>query len=726
MAVELSGPLARLDARIAIEIARLRARYDLSVDEFRGLYVSDAQVDRLVADARPELDAADVVTGGPLEPLTAGARDDARWRHVAAAFGLSPLEEDLVLLAAAPELDLRYETLYAYLNDDVARRWPTVDLACRLLRGVGGADEIVGALVPGGTLRSWGVVRAIDPPAGRPTLRNAGYALHPCVVAWLHGHSPGLAIDGAAVTWTPSIGLRPPDAVAVARAAPVLRLAEARRARGGAVPIVALVGRPGCGRTRTAMALASAGQWPLARVNLRACTGVEEQSTSRAGQRVSDELESLAVALALEEAIVLVDGAELLVDEARGADAAWCLLRAVAACPTSALVLVRGGEDEGWRALATVRRVVEVRCDDATFDERVAAWRDAARDEAVALSEAQARRFAGRAALTAGQVRAAVATARDLAAMSGEVVEPADVDVERVAAAARLASDQALGRVATKVRPRHSWGDLVLPTPTLHRLRELAAAVQQRHVVFDEWGFGERLASGVGIRALFAGASGTGKTMAAGVVAREAGLELYRVDLAGLVSKYIGETEKNLDRLFRAASATNAIVFLDEAEAIMGKRSEVKDAHDRYANIEVAYLLQKLEEHDGIVILATNLKRNIDDAFARRMQYVIDFPRPEAAERERIWRSMFPARAPLASDVDFTYLARQFDLAGGDIRNVALDAAFFAAQDGGVIDMRVVVGALARQLAKQGKTPTGREFGQYQRLLMAGERRDAL
>jgi SpoVK/Ycf46/Vps4 family AAA+-type ATPase len=158
-------------------------------------------------------------------------------------------------------------------------------------------------------------------------------------------------------------------------------------------------------------------------------------------------------------------------------------------------------------------------------------------------------------------------------------------------------------------------------------------------------------------------------------------------------------------------------VFLDEAEALLGKRSEVKDAHDRYANIEIAYLLQKLEDHDGIVMLATNLKHNIDDAFSRRMQYVIDFPRPDESERERIWRGMFPSRAPLDGEVDFRFLAKHFDLAGGDIRNVVLDAAFLTAQDGGVIGMGAIVEALARQLAKQGKTPTGSEFRQYQGLL---------
>jgi len=186
-----------------------------------------------------------------------------------------------------------------------------------------------------------------------------------------------------------------------------------------------------------------------------------------------------------------------------------------------------------------------------------------------------------------------------------------------------------------------------------------------------------------------------------------------------VVSKYIGETEKNIDRVFDDAQRSGSALLIDEADALLGKRSEVKDAHDRYANIEVAYLLQKLEEHDGVVILTTNLRRNIDDAFNRRMQFVIDFPRPNETEREALWRLMFPPQSPLDGDIDFRFLARQFDLAGGDIRNIALDAAFLAAQDGLVINMHCVVKAMARQLAKQGKTATAAEFKHYQRLLTA-------
>ena len=279
--------------------------------------------------------------------------------------------------------------------------------------------------------------------------------------------------------------------------------------------------------------------------------------------------------------------------------------------------------------------------------------------------------------------------------------------------AARACSDAALGRLAVKIDRHHAWHDLVLPGPTVRRLRELSAAIRQRHIVFDDWGFGAAHAHAGGIKALFAGPSGTGKTMAAGVIARELGLDLYRIDLSGVVSKYIGETEKNLDAdLPRRASRATRSCSSTKPTRCSASAREVKDAHDRYANIEVAYLLQRIEEYDGVVILATNLKqqhrRGVHSAACSTS---IEFPLPDdAGARAHLARACSRARRRSAATSTSQFLARQFELAGGDIRNVVLDAAFLAAEAGGVIDMRTVVEAMARQLAKQGKTPTGSEF----------------
>jgi SpoVK/Ycf46/Vps4 family AAA+-type ATPase len=241
----------------------------------------------------------------------------------------------------------------------------------------------------------------------------------------------------------------------------------------------------------------------------------------------------------------------------------------------------------------------------------------------------------------------------------------------------------------------------------------VSAYLRHRDLVLSEWGYEQTVARNQGIKVLFAGESGTGKTMAAQVLARELGLDIYRIDLATVVSKYIGETEKNLDRIFSAAEGSNAVLFCDEADAIFGKRSEVRDAHDRYANVEVAYLLQRMETYPGAVILATNLRQNVDDAFLRRLDFAIDFPFPEPPDRERIWRRLLPDSAPVAEDVDIPFLARQFKLSGGSIRNVSLAAAFMAADDGGVIGMPQLVRGVALEYEKHGRLVLESDFERF-------------
>ncbi|HMP41652.1 MAG TPA: ATP-binding protein, partial [Roseiflexaceae bacterium] len=284
-------------------------------------------------------------------------------------------------------------------------------------------------------------------------------------------------------------------------------------------------------------------------------------------------------------------------------------------------------------------------------------------------------------------------------------------------AACRAQSSGRLNALAHKIATTYTWDDIVLPEDQVAQLREICIQVRQRRIVLETWGFDHHLAMGKGVNVLFAGQSGTGKTMAAEIIGADLGLELYKVDLSSMVSKYIGETEKNLDKVFSAAREANAILFFDEADAIFGKRSEVKDAHDRYANIEVGYLLQKMEEYDGVVILSTNLRKNLDEAFIRRLHTTIDFPFPEEPDRLRIWQKAFPADAPRTADVDLAFLARQFKIAGGNIRNVALLSAFLAAEDGGMIGMAHLIRAMRREYQKLGKLITQTDFGPYYQLI---------
>jgi SpoVK/Ycf46/Vps4 family AAA+-type ATPase len=264
--------------------------------------------------------------------------------------------------------------------------------------------------------------------------------------------------------------------------------------------------------------------------------------------------------------------------------------------------------------------------------------------------------------------------------------------------AAREAARGGLDDLAQRTVTRVGFDDLVLPSAQLAALRDMARQLRQRERVYRDWGFADKQPRGQGLTALFAGESGTGKTLAAEAIANDVELDLYRVDLATLVSKYIGETEKNLKRLFDAAESSGAVLLFDEADALFGKRSEVKDSHDRYANIEVAYLLQRVEAYRGLAVLTTNVKSALDRAFLRRIRFVVNFPFPDAAARERIWRLQFPPRAPLGA-IDFAALAR-LNLAGGNIRSIALNAAFKAADAGGAIDQAVLMAAARAEFAK--------------------------
>jgi AAA+ superfamily predicted ATPase len=275
--------------------------------------------------------------------------------------------------------------------------------------------------------------------------------------------------------------------------------------------------------------------------------------------------------------------------------------------------------------------------------------------------------------------------------------------------ACRMLARPRLDDLAQRIVPAATWSDLVLPESQTRGLREISVHVRQRAKVHGDWGFAAKGERGLGISALFAGSSGTGKTMAAEVLANDLRLDLYRIDLSQVVSKYIGETEKNLRRVFDAAEDGGAVLLFDEADALFGKRSEVKDSHDRYANIEVSYLLQRMEAYRGLAILTTNLKAAVDTAFLRRLRFVIEFPFPDATHRAEIWRRIFPAETPV-KDLDLSRLAR-LSIPGGNIRNIALHAAFLAADAGGAVTMAHLARAARSEYTKLEKPLTEAEIG---------------
>jgi hypothetical protein len=639
-----------IDARIRNAVDDVAATDPNPADPFRGLYISD-DLARSLARATP-IDAL-----------------DDRIAAAAELLALDPLQTEVLALCAAPELSPRYGRLLAYLHDDVTRKLASPRLVARLL-----ADErhprdaILGCFAHDAPLRQAGALRLLDGDAPGPLADRLVK-----VPDRLAAHLLGARLDAPATDGR----LRCVDlASAIAAGPPTAAFGELRGLLAADSRLPLLVAGPDA-----PLLLAGALGRGLLLLDIE-------------GLASRELLADAALAARLEGRRLCFDHLEQVSPADRGR-----IARALAVQRERPL-LCAASRDAALHLDEQTVMVVETAM--PGFGERVAVWQ--------ALSGAgEVRDVAAKFRLSAGQI----AVACEVARLSAAARAAAGIESEDLHAGARQASSTRLGELATRLPPGFTWEDLVLPARQLELLRSISAYLRHRDLVLSEWGYERAVARTQGLKVLFAGESGTGKTMAAQVLAHGLGLELFRIDLATVVSKYIGETEKNLDRIFAAAEGSNAILFFDEADALFGKRSEVSDSHDRYANIEVAYLLQKMESYPGAVVLATNFRRNIDDAFLRRLDFVIDFPFPEPADRVRIWRLLLPSTAPQADDLDLEFLANQFKLSGGGIRNCSLAAAFLAADDGGVITMDHLVRAVAIEYGKLGRLTLEADFERF-------------
>jgi hypothetical protein len=558
-------------------------------------------------------------------------------------FGLEPLDHALVVLALIPDIEPRLGRAFAYLNDDIAMERPTIDLALRLL--VGELDARLAAasrLAARAPLVHLGLVdrpRLTPTPAlGEPLLAAPG------LVAWVLGdHALADRLPDARLV------LPRPSGLEAHQIAP-LQTAWDRLCRDSWPPQLGLAGGDAEVRRRVAASLAARLGAPLLAVEL------DPAAPDAATRRADARREGL-----LRDAVLLIEGDPRGLEDYPGpaiGDEGMGDLPVLAVPP-----LTSSGRQVLWESVLGPGEVAET--------------------------------ASTRLLLDAAGIQRTTDLARNAAAGEGRQVTMADVAI-----AARHDARYRLAHLATAIEPRASFADLVLPDAVVEQLQTLVDRVAHRSRVRDEWGFGGRRGA-LGVSALFAGPSGTGKSMAAEVIAAELDLPLWRVDLARVVSKYIGETEKNLDAVFDAAEASAAAILFDEADALFGKRSEVQDAHDRYANLEVAYLLQRMETYSGVAILSTNLLRHLDDAFARRLTFTIHFPFPDAELRRRLWENAWPAAAPLG-DLDPVALADEHLLSGANIANAALHAAHLAAADGGVIDEGHVRDAIHLERTKLG------------------------
>jgi hypothetical protein len=700
----MTAELYRLDLLLHREILRLRAAYQLSLDEFRGLYISDEQVDQLVQ--RSGAGGAAVPTAEVQQRSADEARDRAAamlegglpWAQLAARFELDPFERDCLLIALAPEFDLKYETLYAYLNNDITRKWPTIDLAIRLT-GRTPEDRLDASrrLQADGRLFRSGLLQPIAPFPERTAWLSTGFRPAPILAPFVRGETvldPRLSAfcRFEACAESPDWDDLPVPAALCRELSHLGSLFKRSQ-----TPMLVFLGGSGSGRHEAARAVCFGLGKPLLLVNLGSSAGRQDF-----GPLLGLHTRLLQAGVYLQEADSLFEREGTPTPESRS------FLRTLAEGDAPVFLELSPGCD--WRELLRGLPALPFVFNELEYGDRLKLWQRGLKRAGCSVPKTELASVADRFLLSPGQIEEAVRVAVTRQLLREESGRLTSAGLQE---AAREASGQSLGRLAVKLETIHGWDDLVLPAATLRQTHEVTAAIRNYRMVYEEWGFAQRLSTGQGLKVLFSGASGTGKTMTAGVIGRDLGLDIYKIDLSSVVSKYIGETEKNLERIFRAAESSNAILFFDEADAIFGKRSEVKDAHDRYANVEVAYLLQRIEDHRGVVILASNLSQNIDEAFSRRMHYVIEFPLPDELHRQKLWTGMFPPAAPLGEDVDFKFLSSQFAITGGDIRNASLEAAFLAAQDGRVIRMQHLVRAMARQMLKQGKLPSPVDFKQH-------------
>ncbi|MEZ4451577.1 MAG: AAA family ATPase [Nannocystaceae bacterium] len=685
----------------------IRARRAASGDPGqRGLFVTDDELLALLERSPAEPLWSPIEVGDDLAALSrawsAGrlqlrAREEAtaeagtrlRLCEVGARFDLSERERDVLILAIAAEIDLRYERIFGWLHDDIGRRRPSVQIALDLLApGLEGRLAALQEIAGDGPLS-----RLLDlgAPADAPRLRRELRAA-PGLLRWLAG---GDALDPALASGVRRVDPGPDRDAGLALDPALATRLEALRAELSAPDaraLVHLVGPAGAGRRSFAAALCGALGRPLYVVDGTWSMGQDEAGFDQL-------LAGLWRAARLEGAAILWTEAELL-DEAAARLRRRRLSAGVAERGPSLFFFSREAPAPVEVGDAAVHDEVILPIPDRA--QRIALWARYCPDAAPADREAAADAFR----FAPGRIEAAARDALALARARGSAT-PNAADLLR---AGRRRATPRLGALATRVDSPYHWRDLVVPREREEQLHDLVARLRRGPQVLDEWGFGRAMASSRGVSALFHGPPGTGKTMAAAIVAREAGQDLYRIDLSQVVSKYIGETEKHLERVFSEAESTDVALFFDEADALFGKRGKIRDAHDRYANIEVGYLLQRVESFAGMVILATNLRGNMDDAFVRRLQLIVEFPPPDVESRARIWAQVWPKEAPVDPSLDPAVLAERFELSGGHIRNIALAAAYSAAERGGRIGYREILAAARQEYRKLDKLVDASRF----------------
>ncbi|GAA6614772.1 ATP-binding protein [Scytonema sp. NUACC26] len=715
--------LERIDLLIQVQIKRSR-QIQSSNEAFQGLYISEEELEQLLAkpigvprwaNATTPLSADEVqnifaqLTVDIQERKTQSLQHGITLRldKLAHDFALSAIDIDILLICLAPELDLRYESLYSYLHGDVTKKRPSVDLVLNLLCPTLEAKLAARQrFTPSSPLLKYHLLNLLDDPSGQqPPLLSKYLKIDERIANYLLNIDE---IDTRLQIYTnyfvPQIALN--DLFMPVEMKQRLKLLTQKKEALTRGFIFYFQGTYGVGKQTTAEAVCHEFNMGLLVVDGdRILSGLENRPPNSEPTALETTICLLCREARLQKAAIYWKGFDNLLEDDRKV---WLESFMRQMEDVNLLIFLVGNVT--WEPADVLQNIPFLRVEfpHPITAERLQMWKKCLKDDKSWGSQTELKELASKFRFSGGQIEDAAKTARNLAQWR----DPKDKQLTMgdIYAACRLHSNPKLSKLATKINPHYKWNDIILPTDLLKQLREICNSVKYRSLIYDEWGFDRKLAMGKGLNVFFAGLPGTGKTMSADILAGELGLELYKIDLSTVVSKYIGDTEKNLSRIFTEAKTSNAILFFDEADALFGKRSEVRDSHDRYANIETSYLLQQMEEYDGVVILATNLRKNMDDAFIRRMHFSLEFPFPSKKERQRIWEQILPDATPKSPDIDLNFMASRFEIAGGNIRNIALAAAFLAADDGGAIAMNHLVSATRREYQKMGKIVSEGEF----------------
>jgi ATPase family associated with various cellular activities (AAA) len=711
---ELLPLLQRLDTLLEQAVAATQATYgtEAVTDRYRGLHVNPEDAEQLL-QRKPAEPAFQLNSKFTTAPIDRAIEKGSRLARLIELFGLSAFDLDVIAIALAPELDRRYDRLYAYLQDDVRCQRPSVDLALNLLCP-NAAEKLAKRIhfAPEAPLIRHNLIHLVtDTHPSKPTLLARELHLDEQVVRFLLAQ-PGLdpQLHPFCQLIQPTASLTQLPLAAELQHGLQTLVTQSRQKRQPLRLYFQGVDRPS--QRRTAEAIAQEAIAPLLVVDLaRLCD--PSHNTPANTTHIESLLQRVFREAQFQDAIAYLDKVDTW-----DAQPIWhqCLISAMAEHPGIAIAAGTQPWNPGDSPSISILTLPFSLPD---FALRRDCWQTHLTAANIAIADPDLNALVDRFRLTPSQIANAVQNACDTARWQAAQrpgipgTPPSPPTLEDLFAAARAQSGRDLATLTRKVEPNVGWDDLVLPVAQQTQLRELCDRAKYRHFVHQTWGFEDKLSLGKGLNVLFAGPPGTGKTMAAEAIARELQLDLYKIDLSQIVSKYIGETEKNLNRIFTAAAASNAILLFDEADALFGKRSEVRDAHDRYANLEISYLLQKMEEYEGVAILTTNLRSNMDEAFVRRLGFIVEFSLPNPKHRRQIWQKIWPETTPCSPDLDLDFIARRFELTGANIRNIALASAYFAANEGGVVSMMHLIRALRREYQKMGKILMEEEFEKY-------------